>query len=170
MTSCHAAFRAGAGWPRFRGDALSCGRRFVVPAVTPVAGHGGEGDRREPRPGRSGYRRDPRSASRSGPTARLPAPARSGLRPRQAGRARRGHPGPGSRSSPAAWAGRLHARRPRAAPGRGRTPARIVPQAELPADGQAQHVTVAAAAAVQVARAQQDPAAQDVHATIAASR
>lgn len=37
----------------------------------------------------------------------------------------------------------------------------IVRQAELPADGQAQHVTVAAAAAVQVARAQQDPAAQD---------
>jgi hypothetical protein len=31
---------------------------------------------------------------------------------------------PGSRSSPAAWARRLHARRPRAAPGRGRTPAR----------------------------------------------
>jgi hypothetical protein len=46
----------------------------------------------------------------------------------------------------------------------------IVRQAELPADGQAQHVTVAAAAAVQVARAQQDPTAQDVHATIAASR
>ena len=46
----------------------------------------------------------------------------------------------------------------------------IVRQAELPADGQAEHVTVAATAAVQVARAQQGPAVQDVHATIAASR
>ena len=42
--------------------------------------------------------------------------------------------------------------------------------AELPVDGQAEQVTVEAAAAVQVAGAQQDPAAQDVHATIPASR
>jgi hypothetical protein len=28
----------------FRWNALLCGRRFVVPAVTPVAGHGAEGD------------------------------------------------------------------------------------------------------------------------------
>ena len=46
----------------------------------------------------------------------------------------------------------------------------IVRRAELPVDGQAQQVTVEAAAAVQVAGAQQDPAAQNVHATIPASR
>jgi hypothetical protein len=46
----------------------------------------------------------------------------------------------------------------------------IIRRAELPAYGQAQQVTVEAAAAVQVARAQQDPAAQNVHATIPASR
>ena len=42
--------------------------------------------------------------------------------------------------------------------------------AELPVDGQAQDVAVEAAAAVQVAGAQQDPAAQNVHATIPAAR
>ena len=46
----------------------------------------------------------------------------------------------------------------------------IVRRAELPVDGQAQDVAVEAAAAVQVARAQEDPAAQNVHATIPASR
>jgi hypothetical protein len=46
------AYRAGAGLPRFMG----CGvmrMRFVVLTVTPIAGQGAEGDRREPRPGRS---------------------------------------------------------------------------------------------------------------------
>ena len=46
----------------------------------------------------------------------------------------------------------------------------IIRGAELPVDGQAQDVAVEAAAAVQVAGAQQDPAAQNVHATIPASR
>jgi hypothetical protein len=46
----------------------------------------------------------------------------------------------------------------------------IVRRAELPVDGQAQHVAVEAAAAVQVAGPQQDPAAQNVHATISAAR
>jgi hypothetical protein len=46
----------------------------------------------------------------------------------------------------------------------------IVWRAELPADGQAEQVTVEAAAAVQVAGAQQEPAAQNVHVTISASR
>ena len=41
---------------------------------------------------------------------------------------------------------------------------------KLPVDGQAQHVAVEAAAAVQVAGPQQDPAAQNVHPTISASR
>jgi hypothetical protein len=41
---------------------------------------------------------------------------------------------------------------------------------ELPVHGQAQDVAVEAAAAVQVAGAQEDPAAQNVHATIPASR
>jgi hypothetical protein len=47
---------------------------------------------------------------------------------------------------------------------------RIVWRAELPVDGQAQQVTLEAAAASQFARAQEDPAAQNVHATIPASR
>ena len=46
----------------------------------------------------------------------------------------------------------------------------IIRGTELPVDGQAQDVAVEAAAAVQVAGAQQDPAAQNVHATIPASR
>ena len=46
----------------------------------------------------------------------------------------------------------------------------IVRRAEFPVDGQAEQVTVEAAAAAQVAGAQQDPAAQNVHAAIAASR
>jgi len=78
-----------------------------------------------------------------------------GVRPQPAGRARREHPGPGSRSSPNSRPGRPRARRPRATPGRGRTPAGIVRRAELPADGQAGQVTVKAAATVQVTGAQQ---------------
>ena len=46
----------------------------------------------------------------------------------------------------------------------------IVRRAELPVDGQAEQVTVEAVAAVQVAGAQEDPAAQNVHVTIRASR
>jgi hypothetical protein len=46
----------------------------------------------------------------------------------------------------------------------------IVRRPELPVDGQAQQVTVEAAATAQVAGAQQDPAAQNVRATIPALR
>jgi hypothetical protein len=46
---------------------------------------------------------------------------------------------------------------------------RIVRRPRLPVDGQAQDIAVEAAAAVQVAGAQEDPAAQNVH-TIPASR
>jgi hypothetical protein len=46
----------------------------------------------------------------------------------------------------------------------------IVRGAEFAVDGQAQHVAVEAAAAVQVAGPQQDPAAQNVHAAISAAR
>jgi len=46
----------------------------------------------------------------------------------------------------------------------------IVWRAELPVDGQAQYVAVEAAAAVQVTGPQQDPPAQNFHATISASR
>ena len=42
--------------------------------------------------------------------------------------------------------------------------------AELPVDGQAQDVAVEAVAAVQIAGAQHDPAAQNVHSTIPAAR
>ena len=44
-TLTSAADRAGAGLPRFPWNALLCGGRFAVPEVTPVAGHGAEGDR-----------------------------------------------------------------------------------------------------------------------------
>jgi hypothetical protein len=53
-------------------------------------------------------------------------PGQPELRPRPVGRARREYPGPGSRSSPSARAGRPRARRPRAALDRGRTPPGIV--------------------------------------------
>src|SRR3974390_3429247 len=46
----------------------------------------------------------------------------------------------------------------------------VIRRAELPVDSQAQDVAVEAAAAVQVAGAEEDPAAQNVHATISASR
>ena len=46
----------------------------------------------------------------------------------------------------------------------------IVWGAELPADGQAKDVAVEAAAAVQVAGADENPAAQNIHTTIPASR
>jgi len=109
-------------------NARFCRIEFVILTVTPIAGRGGEGDRREPRPGQSGCHRGPGSTFRSSPRAQLPGPGRWGLRPRPAGRARRGHPVPGSRSSPSARAGRRCARRPRASPGRGRTPLRDRPE------------------------------------------
>ena len=46
----------------------------------------------------------------------------------------------------------------------------ILRRPEFPVDGQAEQVTVETAATVQVAGAQQDAAAQNVHATIPASR
>jgi hypothetical protein len=46
----------------------------------------------------------------------------------------------------------------------------IAGKAELPVDGQAQYVAVEAAAAVQIAGPQDDPAAQNVHPTISAAR
>src|SRR6266566_6095638 len=47
---------------------------FVILAVAPIAGPGREGDRREPRPGRSGCHRGPGSTSRSSPRAPVRAP------------------------------------------------------------------------------------------------
>jgi hypothetical protein len=47
---------------------------------------------------------------------------------------------------------------------------RIIRGAELPVDSHAQDVAVETATAVQVARAQEDPPAQNIHATIPASR
>jgi hypothetical protein len=104
----------------FPENTLLCGIRIVAPAVTPVAGHGG--DQQEPRPGRSGCRLGPRSTSRSGPRALLLAPDNRDPGCGQPGGARREHPGPESRSSPSGRASRPPARRPRAVPGRGRTP------------------------------------------------
>ncbi len=61
---------------------------------------------------------------RSSPRAPLRASGGWRLRPRPAGRARRGQPVPRSRSSPSAREGWPRARRPRVVPGRGRTPRR----------------------------------------------
>src|SRR5262249_17378424 len=68
------------------------GKESVILTVTPIAGRGAEGDRREPRPGQSGCHRGPGSTFRSSPRARLPVPGGWGLRPPPAGRARRGRP------------------------------------------------------------------------------
>ena len=105
---------------------------YVIVALRPIASRGAEGDRREPRPGRSGCHRGPRSTSRSAPTAPLRVPARPEPRPQPAGPARRGHPGPGSRSSPSARQDRPRVRRPRVIPGRGRTPPRDHPGDRTP--------------------------------------
>ena len=51
-----------------------------------------------------------------------------------------------------------------------KTPHPDLPGAELPVDSHAQDVAVETATAVQVARAQEDPPAQNIHATIPASR
>ena len=61
---------------------------------------------------------------RSSPRAPLRASGGWRLRPRPAGRARRGHPVPRSRSSPSVREGWPRTRRPRVVPGRGRTPRR----------------------------------------------
>ena len=53
------------------GNARTCRIEFVILAVTPIAGHGGKVDRREPRPGRSGCHRGPGSTVRSSPRAPL---------------------------------------------------------------------------------------------------
>src|ERR1019366_8030972 len=55
-------------------NALFCRIGFVTLAVTLIAGHGGEGDQREPRPGRSGCHQGPRSTSRSDPRVPLWVP------------------------------------------------------------------------------------------------
>jgi hypothetical protein len=154
----------------FSVERVLCRMRFVVPVVTPVASHAGEGDQQEPRPGRSGCRRDLRSTSRSSPTARLPVPALSGLRPQPAGRARRECRGPGSRSSPTARAGRPRARRPQVAPARGRTPARDRPVARTPGRRSSRAGHGRSAGCGPGRWAQQDPAAQNVHAIIPPSR
>ena len=143
---------------------------FVIVAVTPIAGRGAEGDRREPRPGRSGGHRGPGSTFRSSPRARWRAP--------DDGDSGRGQPGVPGVDVP--YLDPDHHRlsgRTGPVPGdSGQSRAeeehhpRIVRWAELPVDRQAQDVAVEAAAAVQVAGPQQDPAAQNVHATISAAR
>ena len=100
----------------------------------------------------------------------LPVPARSGLRPQPAERARVNiadldpdhHRAPG-------LVGRVPGDLEQSLPEEEHQPG-IVRRAELPVDGRAEQVTIEAAAAVQVAGPQQDPAAQNVHATIPASR
>ena len=105
---------------------------FVILVVTPLAGHGGEDDRREPRRGRSECHRDPRSTFQSTPRAPLLAPGGYGRLPQPADRAPREHPAPGSRSSPRALKGSPAARRPQATPNQGRTPPRDLRKGRTP--------------------------------------
>jgi hypothetical protein len=102
------------------------------------------------------------------PQGSVAGPRRRRFRRRPAGRARRERPGSRS-SSPGTREGRPCDRRPRAVPGRGRTPRGEPPGGELPVDDQAQHMAIEAAP-VRIAGAQKDPAAQNVHAAIPASR
>jgi len=72
----------------------ACRLGSTAVAVKLAAGHGAQGNRREPRPGRSGILPGPRSASRSSPGAWARDPGWHGRRPGQAGRTRRGHRDP----------------------------------------------------------------------------
>ena len=63
------------------------------------------------------------------------------------------------------WAGRMPGDLEKARAGKEHCPG-IFRRAEFPVDGQAQNVAVEATAPAQVGRAQEDPAAQDVHGTI----
>jgi hypothetical protein len=110
--------------PAGSGSTQSLRASYVSVALRPIASRGAKGDRREPRPGRSGCHRGPRSTSQAVPRAPLRVPARPELRQQPAGHSRRGHPVPGSRSSPSARQDRPRARRPQGIPGRGRTPPR----------------------------------------------
>jgi hypothetical protein len=53
---------------------LTCRIEFVILAVTPIADRRRQGDRREPRPGRSGCHQGPGSTFRSSPTTPSRAP------------------------------------------------------------------------------------------------
>jgi hypothetical protein len=99
--------------------------------MTPIAGHDGEDERREPRPGRSGCHGGPGSIFRSSPRLRS-GPLMTGT-PAAASRAC-------SAGTSHTWVqiitecpgGRPCARRPRAFPGRGRTPRRDCPEGRIP--------------------------------------
>ena len=86
--------------------------------------------------------------------------------PRPAAHAQRERPAPGARSSPGYPAGRPSAQTVPAIPGRVRTPPGISRSAELPPDRRIQDVAAETAASAEAGRAQQNPAAQCVHATL----
>lgn len=117
------------------GNLLICRIEFVILTVTPIAGRGGEGDRREPRPGQSGCHRGPGSHILVKPQGSIAGPRTMGTAAAASGRARRGHPVPGSRSSPSARAGRRCARRLEQARAEEEHHSGIVRRAELPVDG-----------------------------------
>jgi hypothetical protein len=159
--------------PARAANTLSCRRWFTAPwimlPVTRIAGRGGAGDRREPRPAQSGRRPGPRSTSRSIPGA--------GSRALAEHERRRGqslmlsvhvpHLGPDHhRVSRRAGRAPGHFRQSRA--GEEHHPG-ISRSAELPADRQARHVAVETAGSAGVGGAQQNPAAQYVHGTILAA-
>jgi hypothetical protein len=162
-THSFAADRAGSGPLHFPSNALLCGLRVAVTAVTPAAGRG------ERVIGRNLDQDDPDAVGVLDPHLDQTPGLRSRL--------------PDNRDSSRSQPDMLGVDIPdldpdqHQAPGRaGRVPGDleqplaeeehqpgIIRRTELPADGQAEQVTVEAVAAVQVAGAQQDPAAQDVH-------
>jgi hypothetical protein len=87
-------------------------------------------------------------------------------RPRPAAHAQPERPAPGARSSPGYPADRPSAQTVLAIPGRVRTPPGISRSAELPLDRRTQHGAAETAASAEAGRAQQNPAAQYVHATL----
>jgi hypothetical protein len=87
-------------------------------------------------------------------------------RPRPAAHAQPERPAPGARSSPGYPADRPSAQSVPAIPGRVRTPPGISRSAELPLDRRTQHGAAETAASAEAGRAQQNPAAQYVCATL----
>jgi hypothetical protein len=95
-------------------------------------GRGREGDRREPRPARSGRHRGSWIHISVKPHDSVAAPDDGDSSRRQPGVLGADIPYLDSRSSPSAPQGRPCAQRPRAIPGRGRTPPRDRPQGRTP--------------------------------------
>jgi len=144
--SCEIARRAG----RVR-------RRVTVPSA--FGGRGGSPDRSGRRPGH-------RSTSRSIPTSRRSDHGEY-ARPPRAGRAQPERRAPCSQITER-YAGRPSAQTLRGISGRERYPLPVSRPGELAIDRQTQDIAIETRASIEVWRAQQNPAAQDVHVPILA--